>query len=271
MIASVSRPPWSNPTYPGRRADQPRHRVPLHVLRHVEPDQLDAHAVGELARDLGLADAGRAAEEEAADRLLRVAEARTGGADRRDERVDRLVLPEHDRLEVAVEVLERGPVVHRHGRRRDAGDLGDDLLDLELADHALLLGLRQDALRGAGLVDHVDRLVGQVAVVDVAGRQLHRRGERVGAVLDAVMGLEAALQALQDLDRLVDRRLDDVDLLEAPRERVVLLEHAAVLVVGRRADALQRAGGQRGLEQVGRVERAARRRRRRRSGCGSRR
>ena len=97
----------------GRRADQPRHRVALHVLRHVEADQLDAHAVGELARDLGLADAGRAAEQEAADRLLRVAEARARHLDRRDERVDRLVLAEHDRLQVAVEVLQRGAVVGR--------------------------------------------------------------------------------------------------------------------------------------------------------------
>ena len=53
-----------------RRADQARHRVPLHVLGHVEADQLDAHDVGELARDLGLADAGRAGEQEAADRLF---------------------------------------------------------------------------------------------------------------------------------------------------------------------------------------------------------
>ena len=58
-----------------RRADQARHGVALHVLRHVEADQLDAQAVGELPRDLGLADAGRPAEQEAADRLLRVAEA----------------------------------------------------------------------------------------------------------------------------------------------------------------------------------------------------
>ena len=69
--------------------------------------------------------------------------------------------------------------------------------------------------------------------------------------------LEAGLEAPQDLDRLGDRRLDHVDLLEAARERVVLLEDAAVLVVGRRADALERPGRQRGLEQVGRVERAA--------------
>ena len=67
------------------------------------------------------------------------------------------------------------------------------------------LRLRQDALRRAGLVDHVDRLVGQVPVVDEARRQLGRRRQRRGRVLDAVVLLEARLQALQDLDRLVRR------------------------------------------------------------------
>jgi hypothetical protein len=58
-------------------------------------------------------------------------------------------------------------------------------------------------------------------------------------VLDAVVLLEAALQALEDLDRLLDRGLDHVDLLEAPRQRRVLLEDAAVLGEGGGADALQ--------------------------------
>ena len=92
-----------------------------------------------------------------------------------DERVDRLVLPEHDVLQIAVEVLQRVAVVGRHVLRRDARDLGDDLLDLVLADDLLLLRLRQDLLRGAGLVDHVDRLVGQVAVVDEARGELGGR------------------------------------------------------------------------------------------------
>ncbi len=70
---------------------------------------------------------------------------------------------------------------------------------------------------------------------------------------------EAALQPAEDLDRLVDRGLGHVDLLETARERMVLLEDAPVLVVGRRADALQLPGRERRLEQVGRVERAARR------------
>jgi hypothetical protein len=70
--------------------------------------------------------------------------------------------------------LQLAAVVVGHIGRRDAGDLGDDLLDLGLGDGLLALARRQDALGGAGLVDHVDGLVGQVAVVDVLGAQLGR-------------------------------------------------------------------------------------------------
>ena len=76
----------------GRRADQPRDGVALHVFRHVEADELDAEAGGELLGHLGLADAGRAGEQVAADRLLRLAQAGAGELDRRRQRLDRLVL-----------------------------------------------------------------------------------------------------------------------------------------------------------------------------------
>src|SRR5262245_45660934 len=99
-----------------------------------------------------------------------------------------------------------------------------------------------------------------MAVVDESSGKLRRRGERRRRILDAVMLFESRLEALEDLDGLGDRRLGNVDLLEAPGERVVLFEDLAELVVRRRADALQRAGGKRGLQQVRRVERAARRR-----------
>ena len=52
-----------------RRADQARDRVPLHVLGHVEAQELDAHRDRQLPGDLGLADAGGTGEQEAADRL----------------------------------------------------------------------------------------------------------------------------------------------------------------------------------------------------------
>ncbi len=57
-----------------RRADQPRDGVPLHILRHVEAQDLHAQQRGELLGDFGLADAGRAGEQVAADGLFRLAQ-----------------------------------------------------------------------------------------------------------------------------------------------------------------------------------------------------
>src|SRR5262249_23591914 len=155
---------------------QARDRVALHVFRHVEANQLDTHRVGELAGDFGLADARRAGEEEAADRFLRVAKAAPRHLDGPRQRVNRLVLPAHDRFQVAVEVLQGIAIVRGNRLRWYARDLGDDVLDLVLADDPFLAGLGQYLLRGAGLVDDVDRLVRQVPVVDEACRQLGRRG-----------------------------------------------------------------------------------------------
>ena len=45
-----------------RRTDQARHRVALHVLRHIKANQLHAHHIGQLARDFGLAHTGGAGE-----------------------------------------------------------------------------------------------------------------------------------------------------------------------------------------------------------------
>ena len=243
-----------------RRTDQARHSVALHVLGHVETDQFDAQDVGQLLGHFGLAHAGGAAEQEAADRLVGLAQARAGHLDGSGQGVDGRLLAEHHALQVAVQGLELAAVVVADRGRWDARDLCDDLFDLIAGDGLLLLALGQDALRGTGLVDHVDGLVGQVAVVDELGRQLGRGLQRTQRVLHVVVVLEAALEALQDLDRLLDRRLDHVDLLEAPRQRRILLEDATVLGEGGRADALHRAVAQGRLEQVGRIQRAARRR-----------
>ncbi len=62
----------------GRRADEPRHRVLLHVLGHVDADHRllgVEHELGERPGQLGLADAGRAEEQERADRAVRVLKA----------------------------------------------------------------------------------------------------------------------------------------------------------------------------------------------------
>jgi len=112
-------------------------------------------------------------------------------------------------------------------RPRDACNLGDDLLDLVLPTTFFCLDLGRIFCAAPCLVDDIDRLVGQVPVVDVAGGEFRGAGERIAAVLDAVVRLEARFQAAQDRNRLLDRGLGHVDLLEAPRQRVILFEYTA--------------------------------------------
>ena len=122
----------------------------------------------------------------------------------------------------------------------------------------LALGLGHEHLARTGLIYHINCLVWQLAIIDIFGRKLHRRLDRVLRVADLVELLEIGLQALHDLDRVRHGRLVHVDLLEAADQRPVLLEILAVFLVGGRTDAAQRALRQRRLEQVGGVHRAAR-------------
>ena len=106
------------------------------------------------------------------------------------------------------------------------------------------------ALARRRLVDEVDRLVGQEAVGDVAVGQSRGRDDRRVRYADAVMRFILLLQAAQDRDRVLDRRLADEHRLEAPRQRRILLDVLAILIERGRADAVQIAARQRGLQEV---------------------
>ncbi len=70
------------------------------------------------------------------------------------------------------------------------------------------------------------------------------------------MELVFLLEAAEDRDRVLDRRLADHHRLEAPLKRRILLDMLAIFVERGRADAVKLAARQRRLEQVGRVHRA---------------
>ena len=106
------------------------------------------------------------------------------------------------------------------------------------------------------LVHQVNRLVRQEAVGDVAVGERRRRDERRVVNLHAVMHLVPLAQAAQDRDRVLDARLADLHRLEAAFECGVLLDVLAVLIERRRADGVQFAARQGGLEQVRGVHRA---------------
>ncbi|MDH6595062.1 hypothetical protein M2165_004951 [Variovorax sp. TBS-050B] len=135
-------------------------------------------------------------------------------------------------------------------------------LDLQLdqpaveAVHHFGLRVHLDLDLGRGLVDQVDGLVGQETVGDVAVAQFGRGHDgRVGDV-HAMVHLVLLLQAAQDRDGGLHRRLAHEDLLEAALERGVLLDVLAVFVERGGAHAVQFAARERGLEHVARVHRA---------------
>ena len=238
-------------------ADEPRDRMPLHVLGHVEARDLDTQRGGQLARHFGFADAGGAGEEVVADRLFSVPQAGARELDGGGKRLDGGILAEHHVLEVALQGPQYLLVVRRDGFGRDAGDFGDHVLHVLQRDGLAALALGLQHARGTCFVDHVDGFVRQLAVVDVLRRQLHGAANRVIGVADLVVLLVRGLQPAQDFHRILDRRLVDVDLLEAPHECAVLLEVVAEFLIRSRADAAQRALGQCGFQQVGGIHRAA--------------
>ena len=122
------------------------------------------------------------------------------------------------------------------------------LVELERARVDLHLQARR------GLVDEVDRLVGELPVGDVAVGEDRGGDERAVANPDAVVRLVLLLQPAQDRDRVRDRGLADEDGLEAALERGVLLDVLAVLVERRRADRAQLSAGEHRLQHLGRVD-----------------
>ena len=153
-------------------------------------------------------------------------------------------------------LLDLGQMLLRDGVRLL---LEGGLLDLVLhdlaADVVQLLGhgVHLGADHCAGLIDQVDGLVGQKTVGNIAVGQRRGGDERLVLNLDAVEDLVALLEAAQDGDGVLHRRLVDHHRLEAPLQRRVLLDVLAVFVERRSADAVQLAARQQGLEQVARV------------------
>ena len=129
--------------------------------------------------------------------------------------------------------------------------LGDLVFELPVVGRGLHA---TDAQARAGFVDEVDRLVGEVTVGDVAVGEVGRRDQRLVGDGDAVVLLVPIAQTLEDLDGVRDGGLLDLDGLEAPLERGVLLEVLAVLVERGGTDRLELTTCEHRLEDAGGVD-----------------
>ena len=205
----------------------------LHIFAHVEAQQLDAHDIGELFGDFGLADARRAGKEITADRLFRLAKPGARKLDGGCQRMNGRILSINDALQIVFQRPQRFGIGFGHGFGWDARDLGHHIFDFAHADDFLALVLRQKHLRGAHLIDDVDGLVRQFPVIDIFRRQFDGGFHRFSRVADLVVILEIGLQPAENLDRVGNGWLRHVDFLEAADQRAVFLEILAIFLVGR--------------------------------------
>ena len=132
---------------------------------------------------------------------------------------------------------------------------GLELLDAMLSlAHRLGRAIRGDASAGTGLVDEVDGLIGQEAILDVAVGKVRGGLDSTLRIAHMVVLLVTRLERGQDLDRVLDARLLDIDGLEATLEGRVLGEVLAELLGRGSANNLEGTARKHGLEHGARVD-----------------
>ena len=109
---------------------------------------------------------------------------------------------------------------------------------------------------GCRLIEQVDGLVRQEAVVYIPHGELVGRAHRPGGEPDAVVPFKRCAHTAQHLHRLLAVGLADLHRLEAPFERGILFDVPPVFLRRRRADYLHLAAAKSGLEDIRRVYRA---------------
>ena len=100
---------------------------------------------------------------------------------------------------------------------------------------------------GSSLIDQVDRLIRQIAVIDISGGKLHRRLHSGRGDHHLMVFLVFSLDALQNSDRLLLGRFLHRHRLESSLQRRVLLDVFAVFGDGGGSDQLNLPSGQGGL------------------------
>ena len=259
------------PDVAGGRADQPRHRVGRAELRHVDPDQRllgREQPLGERLDQLGLADAGRAEEQERAERLVAVRQPDAGAPHGVGDDLDGLLLADHPRVQVGLEVLQPLQLAGHQLAHRDPGARGDDgrhvglahdgrvraragqpllqPVDVRLDLRRVLVGLGVD--RGLLLGGEPGQLGLELRrVLRAAGAQAHPRGRLVDQVdrlvRQAVLGDVAVAEPGGGDERLVGDRapvVRGVDLAQ-PAQDLDRVLHGRLLHGHGREAARQRA------------------------------
>ncbi len=134
-----------------------------------------------------------------------------------------------------------------------------ELLDLQLPEAAQDFiqlrghGVYLQAQAGTGFVDEIDSLVRQKPIGDIALGECHGGNDGIVGDLNTVMHFIFILDAAQNGDAILQRRLLNQDGLKSALQSGVFLYILAVFVNGRGPDAVQSPPCQGGLEHIGSI------------------
>ena len=274
------------------RTDQTLDAELLHVLGHVDTHEralVVEQALGKRLGELGLAHAGGAQEEEAADGLVRIGEARTAATHGRGHGGDGLVLADDALMQLTLQALQLVELALHHLGHGHAGpgthDLGD-LIGGHLLVEALAVLLLLRLERSLGILNlllqtrnHGVAQLGRTAQVAVARRALLFASGLVELtlkllhVVDGVLLVEPAgllhVELFLDLGNLLaqglqtllggvvgllhERLLFDLQLGELTRGGVNLDRHAVELHAQAACGLVDQVDGLVGQEAVGNI------------------
>ena len=131
-----------------RRAGEPRHRVTLHVLGHVQAHHrrlVVEQELGQRLGELGLADAGRPEKDQRSNGTPGIAETGARPLDRQAHPMDGIVLADDSAAQPILDAEQLLALALEHARDRDTGPVGDHARDVHRLDGILeqpLAGLR---------------------------------------------------------------------------------------------------------------------------------
>ena len=171
---------------------------------------------------------------------------------------DCFVLTKDNERQIALKFLEQFLVVAVDSFWRDSGDLRNDGFDIARANDFFTLTHGLKLLVGSSFVNNVDSLVRQKSICNEARRHFGRRPQRFVGVPQTMVLFKARLQAFENLVCIFNRRLQDIDFLETPTERLVLIKNTSVFGVGCRSNAPELTGAKERLKQITRVHHTAR-------------
>ena len=139
------------------------------------------------------------------------------------------------------------------GLRFERFEVGLQVGEVALRDLRFRDGLVAQVRGGAGLIEEVDRLVGQEPVGDIPLGQHDGLVDQGVRDLHAVVVFVVFLDAQEDLVGVLDGRFFDFDGLEPTLERGILFDVPTVFVERRGTDDLDLAAGQSGFHDVGSI------------------